>query len=142
PAVHALGFTDGVAADLLDDADSATAVDPARLVLRYKLPGYQRIVDGGFPAVPRVEPGESTWRYLSLEADGAPVPAGPSWTSEGRFVAGPLAPPADAEPDPGRFDEAAPDADAGAFGAAGFAFPPAARVAFEWTPRRPLRVLA
>jgi hypothetical protein len=70
------------------------------------------------------------------------VPPGPAWTIEGRFIPGDLAPPADAEPDPGRFDETAPDADAGAFGAAVFAFPPAARVAFEWTPRRPLSVLA
>ena len=67
----------------------------------------------------------------------APAVPGPAWTIEGRFVAGELVPPADAEPDPGRFDETAPDADAGEFGAAVFAFPPAARVAFEWTPRRP-----
>ena len=50
--------------------------------------------------------------------------------------------PPDAEPDPGRWNETATDADAGEFDEAVFAFAPAARVGFEWWPRRRLGILA
>ena len=137
--MHALVFTDGVAAELLDDTGAATSVEPGRSSMRFKLPGYERIVDGGLAAVPRLEPAGVDAGAISRSSRRTrPRCQDHAWTIEGRFVAGELAPPADAEPDPGRFDETAPDADAGAFDAAVFAFPPAARVAFEWTPRRPL----
>jgi hypothetical protein len=148
PEVRALAFTDGVEADLLDAwnpadfaAAGSTSVDPALLQVRCKLPGYERIVAGGIPAVPRLPAGESSWRYLSLEpaevVEPSPLPA---WTIEGRLLRNGTAPP-DAEPDPGRWDERAPE-DAGEFDEAVFAFPPAARVGLEWQPRRPLAMLA
>ena len=147
--MRVLAFTDGVEADLLDAwnpvdfaAAGSTAVDPVLLQVRCKLPGYEQIVAGGIPAVPRLPAGESSWRYLSLEPaeviEPSPLPA---WTIEGRLLRDGTAPP-DAEPDPGRWDELAPDPDAGEFDEAVFAFPPAARVGLEWQPRRPLAMLA
>jgi hypothetical protein len=148
PEVRALEFTDGVAADLLDtwsaddfSSSGSTPVDAALFELRCKPPGYERIVSGGIPAMPRLPVGTSSWRYLALEpADLVEPSVLPAWTVEGRLLRDGTAPP-DAEPDPGRWDETAPDADAGEFDEAVFAFPPAARVGFEWLPRRPLRVL-
>jgi hypothetical protein len=148
PDVHALAFTDGVAADILDawnpadfSTSGSTPVDPAELELRCKAPGYERIAPGGIPAVPRLPVGASRWRYLALEPPELPEPATlPAWTVEGRLMRDGTAPP-DAEPDPGRWDETAPDADAGEFDEAVFAFAPAARVGFEWRPRRRLGIL-
>ena len=147
--VRALAFTDGVEADLLDAwnpvdfaAAGSTAVDPALLEVRCKPPGYERIVAGGIPAVPRLPAGESSWRYLSLEPAELVEPSSlPAWTIEGRLL-NDGTPPPDAEPDPGRWDELTPDPDAGEFDEALFAFPPAARVGLEWQPRRALTMLA
>ena len=150
PAVETFAFTDGVVADLLDAWDietfvtggPTTPIDPEKLVVRYKPPGYRRIVDGGIPALPRIAPGEGSWRYLALEGDGADAPGSrPAWTIEGRLLPNGIVEPADAEPDPGRFDAGVPDPDAGQFNAAVFAFPPAARVGLEWAGRRRLCVL-
>jgi len=149
PEVQALEFTDGVAADLLDSwspadfsSSGSTPVDATLFRLRCKPPGYERIVAGGIPAVPRLPVGESTWRYLALEPAELVEPAVlPAWTVEGRLLRDGAAP-SDPEPDPGRWDETAPDADAGEFDEAVFAFPPAARVGFEWRPRRRLGILA
>ncbi len=149
PEVQALEFTDGVSADLLDSwspadfsSSGSTPVDATLFRLRCKPPGYERIVAGGIPAVPRLPVGESTWRYLALEPAELVEPAAlPAWTVEGRLLRDGAAP-SDPEPDPGRWDETAPDADAGEFDEAVFAFPPAARVGFEWRPRRRLGVLA
>ena len=73
-AVHALVFTDGLAADIVDTWDpgdfsvtGSTPVDAARFVMRVKTDGDTRVVDGGIPALPRVPAGASEWRYLSLE---------------------------------------------------------------------------
>jgi hypothetical protein len=148
PAVRTLEFTDEVAADLLDawspadfSSSGSTPVDATLFALRCKLPGYERIVAGGIPAVPRLPVGTSSWRYLALEPAGLVEPSTlPAWTVEGRLLRDGTAPP-DSEPDPGRWDETAPDADAGEFDEAVFAFPPAARVGFEWRPRRRLRIL-
>ncbi|HEY6016559.1 MAG TPA: two-component regulator propeller domain-containing protein, partial [Gaiellaceae bacterium] len=148
-AVTTIAFTDGVAAELLDawdpsdfSAGTSTPVDPSQLELRCKPPGYEQIVAGGIPALPRLPPGESSWRYLSLEPSDLVPPASlPAWTIEGRLLRE-TTPPPDAEPDPGRWDETAPDADAGEFDEAVFAFAPAARVGFEWRPRRARAVLA
>jgi hypothetical protein len=147
--VRALAFTDGVDADLLDAwnpvdfaAAGSTAVEPSLLKVRCKLPGYEQIVAGGIPAVPRLPAGESSWRYLSLEPADVIEPSPlPAWTIEGRLLRDGTPPP-DAEPDPGRWDELAPDPDAGEFDEAVFAFPPAARVGLEWQPRRALAMLA
>jgi hypothetical protein len=137
-----------VAADLVDawsasdfSTSGSTPVDAALFELRCKPPGYERIVAGGIPAVPRLPVGTSSWRYLALEpADLVEPTVLPAWTVEGRLLRDGVAP-RDAEPDPGRWDETVPDADAGEFDEAVFAFPPAARVGFEWRPRLPLRVL-
>jgi hypothetical protein len=69
-------------------------------------PTEERIVDGGIPAVPRLPRGTSTWRYLSLEAPSlTPLPAGPAWTCEGRW----LPPPAGVSaPYPGRYRDDGP----------------------------------
>lgn len=135
PAVRALGWTDDVAADV-----GSEPVEDAQLALRFK-PTDERIVDGGVPALPRLEPGRSTWRYLQLEGDDEPVPPGrPTWTREGRRLTG--APPPsgiDDPPEPARFDI---DPPASKWGRSLLAFPTAARVRFEWRPTQVLSVAA
>jgi hypothetical protein len=147
--VRSVAFTDGLAADIVDTWDSTTfeasgssPVESARFVLRVKLDGDERVVDGGIPALPRVPAGTSTWRYLSLEPDDAELPATrPAWTIEGRLLPEPdeAAPP----PEPGRYDQGLADPldEESEYDEALFAFPPAARVGFSWEPRRPLSVL-
>jgi hypothetical protein len=109
--------------------------------MRYK-PTEERIVDGGIPSVPRLPPGPSVWRYLSLE-DGVtdPARATPWWTREGRRVP-PVIPEhtLDEAPPPGRFDRELP-APPSDFDNSVYAFLPAARVRFDWATRRPRRVL-
>jgi hypothetical protein len=138
-AVRALAWTDEAVADL-GSWDAAgtfvpSAAPAAGLRMRYK-PAEERVVDGGLPAVPRVPPGDSVWRYLSLEGAAAPRP-GPAWTREGRF----LPPPATKAPAlEGRYGAPALrelshfDADAA------FTYPPAARVWLAWEPRGALSV--
>ncbi len=145
--VHALAFTDGLAADLVDwnpadfSVSGSTGVDPSRFVLRVKLDRDRRVADGGIPALPRVPAGTSEWRYLSLEPAEAPLPASrPAWTIEGRLL--PTEVPAP-DPEPSRYDMGLPDPldEQSEFDESVFAFPPAARVGFAWEPRRPLSVL-
>jgi hypothetical protein len=114
-----------------------TAVPAPDLVLRYK-PDDQRIVDGGIAAIPRLPAGSSIWRYLQLEAVPLPDPGvDPFWTTEGRLITAASKQPDTAEgrynirrpPPPSDFDEAV------------FAYPPAARVWFEWNSKGPLSFL-
>lgn len=145
-AVRDLLWTDHVAAEV-GEWDGARftrtrAADAALLRMRHK-PSEERVVDGGVPAIPRVPPGASTWRYLALEGE-APLPARrPAWTIEGRLLPPPDAPAAH----PGRFDlltAAGPPPDAApasGYDEAVFAYAPAARVWLGWEPRRPLAAL-
>ncbi len=144
PAVRAIAWTDDVVGDLgSPDPDgtfvSSAPVDPARLVLHVK-PTDDRIAAGGIPAVPRIPPGDSTWRYLELERDDEPAPPGrPSWTREGRRIIG-APPPAGVDPpEPVRFDVTPP---ASAFDAGVLAFAPGARVRMQWSPTQLFSVAA
>jgi hypothetical protein len=143
PGVLAVAVTDGVVADLLEGWDpsgatatSTTPVDPTDLAVRVKPGDDTRVVDGGLPALPRVPPGTSTWRYLAMEPDEVPEPdARPAWTVEGRL----LPPPTDRDPaGEGRYDATGL---ARTFDEAVFAFRPAAHVWMTWRARRPLTVL-
>jgi hypothetical protein len=142
-AALALAWTDGAQAELgaWDGTTFTVAPDaaPAGLRMRYK-PEEERIVDGGLPAVPRVPPGASVWRYLALEPAVAPQPPRtfPAWTIEGRLLP---PPPGRAASEEGRWS-AAPPSDFSVFDDAVFSYRPAARVWMAWQPRRPLTVLA
>jgi hypothetical protein len=149
PAVHALAFTDGVVADVVDGwspdtfaiSGASTPVESDRLAVRVKLDGDERVADGGIPALPRLPSGSSEWRYLSLEPEDATLPAGrPAWTIEGRLLPNETPAP---DPEPGRYDVGLPEPldDQSEFDEAVFAFPSAARVGLSWEPRRPLSAL-
>ena len=119
----------------------STPVEFDCLTVGAKLDGDERVVDGGIPALPRLPPGQSEWRYLSLEPEGATLPTGrPAWTIEGRLLPDDTPPP---DPEPGRYDVGLPEPleDQSEFDEAVFAFPPAARVGLSWEPRRPLSAL-
>lgn len=134
--VHAVAFTDALAADIAGEA-----VEVSKFVLRVKLDGDTRVVDGGIPSLPRAPSGPSEWRYLSLEPEDAVLPASrPAWTIEGRLLPAETAAP---DPEPGRYDQGLPDPEdeQSEFDEAVFAFPPSARVTMEWAPRHPLSVL-
>lgn len=144
-AVRAVQIVDAVLAELLegwdpatDTATGATPVPPADLVVRWKPGDDTRVVDGGIPAVPRVPPGASTWRYLALEPEDAVEPeVRPAWTVEGRL----LPPPEDRAPAlEGRWVGAGKTPER-RFDDAVFAHRPAARVHMGWRARRPLTVL-
>jgi hypothetical protein len=143
PPVTAVLWTDDVVADILKDWNGTTfsassPVTPKDVTLRFK-PTEERIVSGGLPAVPRIPPGRSVWRYLSREPKIVKVPdVLPAWTIEGRLI-----PPPDDERSapPGWFDVTSPPPEADLDGSA-FAYNPAARVSFGWEARRPLTVLA
>jgi Two component regulator propeller len=143
PAVTAVLWTDDVVGDLLEGWNGetftkATAVNAKDLVVRVK-PTEERIVAGGLPAVPRIPPGSSEWRYLSLEPDTVTAPAVlPAWTVEGRLLPPPDDAPAAA---PGWFDVTAPPPETD-LDESVWAYNPAARVSFEWEARRPLTLLA
>ena len=136
-AVHSIAWTDGVVAQLGSFDGTAFTADeaasPAGLRMRFK-PDPTRGVDGGIPAVPRLRPGASEWRYLALEKAVVPTPGSfPAWTREGRL----LPPPEDADtPVEGRYltGEGLDDRNKV------FAFCPAARVWFAWRPRELLSV--
>ena len=137
PTARCVAWTDEAVADLLGEGEPEP-VDDADLVVRYK-PSETRIVDGGIPAIPRLPPGTSTWRYLALEAAETLEPEQrPVWTREGRLL--PPPPDRDAAP-PGRFDLTPPPPE-GQFDEAVFAYRPAARVRFEWRARKPLSIVA
>ena len=134
-------WTDGVAAEIgvWDGAafQPTTAVAPSTLQMRVK-PTNLRIVAGGIPAVPRVLPGASSWRYLAREPDdGVGLPNPPGWTSEARL----LPPPALDEAIPGRFESIIPAPDS-RYDATVFAYPPVAQIWFAWQDAAPLTVLA
>jgi hypothetical protein len=144
-AVLAVTWTDDVAADTgvlapggeFSDSEPVAAAD---LVMRFK-PSDERIVDGGVPALPRIPPGRSTWRYLSLEGEDEPPPPGrPTWTREGRRLSGEPAPAGiDDPPEPARFDI---DPPAAKWGRSLTAFAPVAHVRLEWRPTQRLSVVA
>ncbi len=149
-AVRTILWTDSVVGELLHGFDAATGgfdsaepVLPAKLAVRWK-PRVTEVRDGGVPALPRLPPGTSTWRYLALEAAGAGSAARPSWTSEGRLLP---APGGDERlyPEPGRYavdgGDPHPFEHASTFDAAVFAYAPAARVHVRWGGRMPLTVL-
>lgn len=139
--VRAITWSDAAASELGSWDGSTFTPDPEGapepLRMRYK-PEETRIVEGGIPAVPRLPPGSSEWRYLALEPEVPPQPAStPAWTIEGRL----LPPPPDRAPVlEGRYSGAAP-MDLSGFDDAAFAYNPAARVWFGWEPRHPLSIL-
>ncbi len=133
----ALHWTDRTVARLGSVADGVFTSDgeaaPAPLLLRIK-PDPLTIVTGGIPALPRLTPGASDWRYLSREELVPPTPrANPAWTREGRLIPPPNA---QAAPEEGRYLAASALAELERV----FAFNPAARVSFRWSPRAALSV--
>jgi hypothetical protein len=135
--VLALAWTDGVQPELgaFDGETFTPSGDvPAPLRMRFK-PDAVRVLDGGIPAIPRLLPSLSDWRYLSLEPETVPQPsASPAWTVEGRLLPEPTEGPAPLE---GRYLEAL----LSALRDQVFAFNPAARVWMRWSPRELLSVL-
>jgi hypothetical protein len=127
---------------------ATAAVDHSLLRVRVK-PAQDRIVDGGWPALPRPQAG-SWWRYLQREPVEVKPPAlRPWWSTEGR-----LFPPPDARPPwPGHFRAPAGmaknyfDDDAHSFKpdlsneAAIFIYPPSARVWLDWPAQPRIGVL-
>ncbi len=138
PATQAIAWTDGAIARLGTMTDGVFTADPsavlAALVTRIK-PDAVTVIDGGPPAIPRLLPGGSDWRYLAREEAVVPTPTGfPAWTREGRLLPPPSA---SAAPYEGRFltEEEAALLDSV------FAYNPAARVTFRWRPRAALSVI-
>ncbi|AVO36355.1 two-component regulator propeller domain-containing protein [Pukyongiella litopenaei] len=136
-AVTALHWTDGAEARLGTLTGDGFAVDggatPAALRLRVK-PSPDRIAEGGLPAIPRLAPGMTHWRYLREEEPAPPAPSSfPAWTREGRL----LTPPAErTAPWEGRYLSSKERAMLDQV----FAFNPAARVTFRWQPRAPFSI--
>ena len=140
--VRHIAWTGHVAADLgeFDGAEFSAQIPvaPGALRMRFK-PSEEFIVDGGLPAIPALEPGVSTWRYLALEpAAFAAPPERPFYSMEGRL----FLPPDRAAAYPARFNDADPaQHPESQFDDVVFAYPPAARVWFEWPVNQPLTVL-
>jgi hypothetical protein len=136
-AVHAMAWTDGVNPQLGEfDGETFTPSDdePAPVRVRFK-PDALRVLDGGIPALPRLVPGSSDWRYLALEPEVVPQPSAfPSWTIEGRLLPEPQQ---GAAPLEGRYLAAL----ATELRQQVFAFNPAAQVWMSWSPRELLSVL-
>jgi hypothetical protein len=137
PAVTSIVWTDAAVA-LLGSFDGesftpdADAV-PAALRTRFK-PDALRILEGGIPALARLQPGVNDFRYLQLEAAEDALPASrPAWTREGRLLPEPSQRPAPLE---GRYLAS------GASEALDrvYAFNPAAKVWLTWRPREVLSV--
>jgi len=140
-AVAGFTWTDGLVGDKgAWDGETFTvaeAIDANELQTRVK-PTKLRIVAGGIPALPRPAAGSSAWRYLSREPDdGSGLPNPPAWTTEARL----LPPPDVDEAIAGRFEELIPLPDSRYDGAV-FAYPPVARVWFEFQEEGALSVLA
>jgi len=146
-SVQQLCRTDSVLAELghFDAANWAftpTSVVPhSQLKVRVK-PTQERIVDGGWPALPRPRPGD-WWRYVQLEqGEIKPPKERPWWSVEGRI----FPPPGANLPWPGHFrgeslmkkGEFTSDAHSWAHKtvpgneAALFIYPPSARVFMDW----------
>lgn len=137
PAVLSMAWTETAQARLGSFDGVTFTIDgsaiPAALATRYK-PAPTRIVDGGFPAVPRLPSGRSNWRYLQHEEPSPPTPvATPAWTREGRL----MPPPAErAAAFEGRYLADLAETP----GESVFAYNPAAQVWFGWSPQAPLSV--
>lgn len=135
--VTTIHWTDGAQARLGTFSDGNFTEDsgatPAALRLRVK-PSPERITEGGLPAIPRLTPGTSHWRYLREEEPAPPTPSEfPAWTREGRL----LTPPSErAAPWEGRYLSKKELALLDQI----FAFNPAARVTFRWQPRAPFSI--
>lgn len=143
PAAMDIAWTDEAVGDLgAWDGQTFTAEEaapPESLVVRIK-PAPTRVETSRFAAMPRVPPGTSTWRYLSMEEAGpGPAPGGdrPLWTTEGRLVPPPESPHAHA---PGRFDVVSPPP-ASDFDESVWAYAPSARVWMSWSAPAPLGVV-
>lgn len=140
-AVTAIAWTDFAVADLGSWDGTHFTPDPGAVPapLRSRIkPEETRVVEGGFPSIPRLPEGDSTWRYLALEPDNAPTPARlPAWTREGRLLPPPIDRQAVLE---GR--HGAMTMSLSFFDDAAFAFNPSARVWMTWRTRHPLSVLA
>jgi hypothetical protein len=103
-----------------------------------------QVVNGGMVALPALEKGPTTWRYLAVETEPLQVPAStPWWSKEGRLV-----PSAGDEvaPYPGRFRVATPEPDypalpAGRYDDVVYAYLPAAKVKFSWPEHKPFSLL-
>lgn len=138
-AVQAVAWTNGVSAEVgaFDGTNfTATAPVPAgELECRFK-PDNARIIAGGIAALPSLPAGKSTWRYLSREPEAALLPPAPAWTCEGRL----LPPPELEEANVGRYEVYDPPPDS-VFDDAAFAYPPVAKIAFQWQAAGPLAVL-
>ena len=136
-AVRAVTWTDGVNPQLgaFDGQTFTPSADPPAAVrVRFK-PDALRIIDGGIPALPRLLPGVSDWRYLAIEPEIVPQPLTfPAWTIEGRLLPEPQHAAAPLE---GRY--LAPLATE--LRQQVFAFNPAAQVWMRWSPRELLSVL-
>jgi hypothetical protein len=137
PAVLSIAWTDGVLARLGSFDGETFTIDEvataASVRVRFK-PDALRILDGGIPALPRLQPGVNHYRYLALEGPAAPLPESrPAWTREGRLLP---EPDARAAPWEGRHLNATDLEDIDRV----FAFNPAARVWLQLRPREPLSV--
>lgn len=135
--VNAIAWTDGAVAQLGTlSGDRFTPDDGATLAaLRFRVkPSPDRIVEGAIPAIPRLQPGKSDWRYLRAEENTPPEPKTfPAWTREGRL----LTPPDErAAPFEGRYRSREERASLDQV----FAFNPAATVTFKWQPRAPFSI--
>ncbi len=146
-AVQQLCRTDSVLAELGSFNAASFAFTPASVVPHSQLkvrvkPTQARIVDGGWPALPRPRPGD-WWRYVQLEqGEIKPPKERPWWSVEGRIF-----PPPEANiPWPGHFrgeslmKKGTFTSDAHSWAhktlpgneAALFIYPPSARVFMDW----------
>jgi hypothetical protein len=137
PPIRAITWTDGVNPQLgtFDgEAFTPSADLPAAVRVRFK-PDPLRVLEGGIPALPRLLPGHSDWRYLALEPPVVPQPgAFPAWTVEGRLLPEPRQ---GAAPLEGRYLATLAQEPHDQV----FAFNPAAQVWMRWWPRELLSVL-
>jgi hypothetical protein len=126
-----------------DNFEPASQLPLSDFTVRVKRSATQ-IVNGGVVALPALQKGRSSWRYLALEATPLHEPAvTPWWSKEGRLVpeSGD-----EATPYPGRFRNAPDEPDrpvlpAGRFEDVVFAYLPAARVTFTWAEKKPFSLL-
>ncbi|ONG58586.1 hypothetical protein BKE38_02795 [Pseudoroseomonas deserti] len=130
-AVQAIAWTDG-ATGLLGSFDGSrfTASEDAPAALQRRArPEATRILTGGIPAVPRLPPGRSQWRYLQVEEADPPTPRSlPAWTREGRL----LPPPEEAAaPMEARFLAGGVSEEEDQV----FSFDPSAKIWIGWQPR-------
>ena len=145
--VHAFYWAHSIQAHLGSwDGDSflpSTQLPLSDFSVRVKRSATQ-IVNGGVVALPALDKGQTTWRYLSTEIEPLNIPAStPWWSKEGRLVP---APGDEVAPYPGRFRVADPEPEspalpAGRYDDVVFAYLPAARVKFTWPEKKPFSLL-